>query len=80
MGGHARLEEGRVRPSDLRLEAFHPMGLYQCGDGGWICIGAASRDQWENFCITTDTVELMADDTLYAPAVRFDGARVMSHT
>jgi len=55
-------------------ESFHPMGLYRCGDGGWISVGAASRDQWENFCITTETVELMADETLYAPAVRFERA------
>ena len=49
-------------------ESYHPMGLYQCGDGGGSSVGAASRDQWDNFCITTDTVELMADETLYAPA------------
>ena len=55
-------------------EAHHPMALYRCADGGWICIGAPSRDQWENFCITTDTVELLADDALYAPGVRFERA------
>ena len=55
-------------------EAHHPMALYRCADGGWICIGAPSRDQWENFCITTDTVELLADEALYAPGVRFERA------
>lgn len=55
-------------------ESFHPMGMCQAGDGRWLAVGAASRDQWENFCITTDTVELMADDDLYAPANRFERA------
>ncbi len=53
-------------------ESYHPMGLFQTGDGAWIAVGASSRDQWESFCITTDTVELMTDDSLYAPAERFE--------
>lgn len=53
-------------------ESFHPMGPYQTGDGEWIAVGAASRDQWDNFCITTETVELMADETLYSAAERFE--------
>jgi crotonobetainyl-CoA:carnitine CoA-transferase CaiB-like acyl-CoA transferase len=53
-------------------ESFHPMGPYQTGDGEWIAVGAASRDQWDNFCITTEIVELMADDTLYSAAARFE--------
>ena len=53
-------------------ESFHPMGPYQTGDGEWIAVGAASRDQWDNFCITTDTVELLADDSLYSAAERFE--------
>lgn len=53
-------------------ESFHPMGPYQTGDGNWIAVGAASRDQWDNFCITTDTVELMADESLYSAANRFE--------
>jgi crotonobetainyl-CoA:carnitine CoA-transferase CaiB-like acyl-CoA transferase len=53
-------------------ESFHPMGPYQTGDGAWIAVGAASRDQWDNFCITTDNVELMADDSLYSAAERFE--------
>jgi crotonobetainyl-CoA:carnitine CoA-transferase CaiB-like acyl-CoA transferase len=55
-------------------EAFHPMGLLQCGDGNWILVGAPTREQWENFCITADVVELLADDALYAPAARFERA------
>ena len=47
-------------------ESFHPMGLYQARRRRVDRVGAASRDQWDNFCITTDTVELMADDSLYA--------------
>jgi crotonobetainyl-CoA:carnitine CoA-transferase CaiB-like acyl-CoA transferase len=50
------------------------MGLYQAGDGGWFSVGAASRDQWERFCITCDAVLLMADDALYAAAERFERA------
>jgi crotonobetainyl-CoA:carnitine CoA-transferase CaiB-like acyl-CoA transferase len=55
-------------------ESFHPMGLYEAGDGGWFSVGAASRDQWDNFCITTDAVHLMADESLYAAAERFERA------
>jgi crotonobetainyl-CoA:carnitine CoA-transferase CaiB-like acyl-CoA transferase len=55
-------------------ESFHPMGLYQAGDGGWFSVGAASREQWDHFCITTDAVHLMADDALYAAAERFERA------
>ena len=55
-------------------EAFHPMGLLQCGDGNWIIVGAPSRDQWEHYCITAEVVELLADDTLYQPAARFERA------
>ena len=56
-------------------ESFHPMGPYQTGDGEWIAVGAASRDQWDNFCITTDTVELLADDSLYSAPSASSGAR-----
>ena len=55
-------------------EAFHPMGLLRCGDGNWIIVGAPSREQWENYCITADVVELLADETLYQPAARFERA------
>jgi crotonobetainyl-CoA:carnitine CoA-transferase CaiB-like acyl-CoA transferase len=55
-------------------EAHHPMGLYEAKDGRWVCIGAPSREQWENFCISVDAVELLADDALYAPGVRFERA------
>ncbi len=55
-------------------ESYHPMSLYRCSDNRWICIGAPSRDQWENFCITLDIVDLLADDDLYAPGVRFERA------
>ena len=55
-------------------EAFHPMGLLQCGDGNWIIVGAPGREQWENYCIAADVVELLADEALYAPAVRFERA------
>jgi len=55
-------------------ESYHPMSLFECGDGRWVCIGAPSRDQWENFCIATDSVELLADDALYAPGTRFERA------
>lgn len=55
-------------------EAYHPLSLYRCADDRWICVAAPSRDQWEHFCITTDTVELLADETLYPPGVRFERA------
>jgi crotonobetainyl-CoA:carnitine CoA-transferase CaiB-like acyl-CoA transferase len=55
-------------------ESHHPMSLYRCADDRWICIGAPSRDQWENFCVTVGIVELLADDDLYKPGVRFERA------
>lgn len=54
-------------------ESYHPMSLYRCRDR-WISIGAATRDQWENLCIALDRADLLADDDLYAPAVRFERA------
>ncbi len=54
-------------------EMHHPMALFPCSDG-WVCIGAASREQWEHLCIAMDQVELLADEALYSPADRFDRA------
>ena len=54
-------------------EAFHPMSFYRCRDG-WVCIGAATMQQWEGFCLTVDAPELLADPRLYAPAERFERA------
>lgn len=54
-------------------EAFHPMSFYRCRDG-WVCIGAATMQQWEGFCLTVDCPDLLADQRLYAPAERFDRA------
>lgn len=54
-------------------EAFHPMAFYHCRDG-WVCIGAATMQQWEGFCLTLDVPELLADPRLYAPAERFERA------
>ncbi len=54
-------------------ESFHPMGMYRCQDA-WIMIGAASREQWERLCLTTDTAELLIDEDLFAPAARFERA------
>ena len=42
------------------------MGLLRCGDGRWVIVGATSRERWENYCITVDAVELLADEALYA--------------
>ena len=54
-------------------EAFHPMCFYRCRDG-WVCIGAATMQQWEGFCLTVDAPQLLADPRLYAPAERFERA------
>jgi crotonobetainyl-CoA:carnitine CoA-transferase CaiB-like acyl-CoA transferase len=54
-------------------EAYHPMSFYRCRDG-WICIGAATIQQWEGVCLTLDVAELLADPRLYAPAERFERA------
>ncbi len=54
-------------------EAFHPMAQFRCRDG-WVCIGAATLQQWEAFCIALDVPQLLADERLYAPAERFERA------
>lgn len=54
-------------------EAHHPLSLHPCRDG-WVCIASVTRPQWEGLCIAMDQVELLADDSLYAPAARFDRA------
>lgn len=54
-------------------EQHHPLSIHPCSDG-WICVAAVSRHQWEGLCIAMDQVELLADETLYVPAVRFDRA------
>jgi len=54
-------------------ESFHPMALYRCRDG-WVCIGAATLQQWEAFCLALDAPDLLADLRLYAPAERFERA------
>jgi crotonobetainyl-CoA:carnitine CoA-transferase CaiB-like acyl-CoA transferase len=54
-------------------EAYHPMAFYRCRDG-WVCVGAATMQQWEAFCLTLDAPQLLADQRLYAPAERFERA------
>jgi crotonobetainyl-CoA:carnitine CoA-transferase CaiB-like acyl-CoA transferase len=68
---HTGVVKGRW--GTLLGESFHPMSFYRCRDG-WVCIGAATMQQWEGFCLTTDCAELLADQRLYAPAERFDRA------
>ncbi|MDH4145741.1 MAG: CoA transferase [Acidimicrobiia bacterium] len=54
-------------------EAHHPLALFPTADG-WVCIASVTRPQWEGLCIAMDHPELLADDSLYAPAARFDRA------
>jgi len=54
-------------------EQHHPLSLHPCADG-WVCLGCVARHQWEGLCVAMDHVELLADDDLYTPAVRFDRA------
>jgi crotonobetainyl-CoA:carnitine CoA-transferase CaiB-like acyl-CoA transferase len=54
-------------------ESVHPIALYRCQDG-WISIVAPAMHQFEALCITVDMVELLVDDDMQAPAVRFDRA------
>jgi crotonobetainyl-CoA:carnitine CoA-transferase CaiB-like acyl-CoA transferase len=55
-------------------ESFHPLGLFQAGDGDWLTIGAASKEQWEGLCRTAGAEHLLADEALNAPAERFERA------
>ena len=63
----------KVRAGNRHGEMHHPLNLYECSDG-WVCIAAASYNQWEGFCIAIDQVELLADDSLASAAVRYDRA------
>ena len=54
-------------------EAHHPLSLHPCRDG-WVCIASVTRPQWEGLCLAMDHPELLADDDLYVPAIRFDRA------
>ena len=63
----------KERAGNRHAEAHHPLSIHPCRDG-WVCIAAVARHQWEGLCIAMDQVELLADDELYTPAVRFDRA------
>jgi crotonobetainyl-CoA:carnitine CoA-transferase CaiB-like acyl-CoA transferase len=54
-------------------ESVHPIALYRCRDG-WISIVAPAVHQFEALCIAVDNVEILADEEIMAPAVRFDRA------
>ena len=61
------------RAGNKHAEMHHPLNLYECNDG-WVCIAAATFNQWEGLCIAMDRVELLADDDLANAANRFDRA------
>ncbi len=63
----------KVRAGNRHGEMHHPLNLYECSDG-WVCIAAASYNQWEGLCIAIDRVEWLADDSLASAAVRYDRA------
>lgn len=63
----------KERAGNRHGEQHHPIALYPATDG-WVCIASVSAHQWEGLCVAIDAVELLADETLYVPAVRFDRA------
>ncbi len=63
----------KQRSGNRHGEMHHPLALYECRDG-WVCIAAATFQQWEGLCIAMDKVELLADDGLIGAADRFDRA------
>ncbi len=63
----------KERSGNRHGEAHHPLSIHPCSDG-WVCLAAVARHQWEGLCIAMDQVELLADEDLYTPAVRFDRA------
>ena len=63
----------KERSGNRHGEQHHPLSIHPCTDG-WVCLGCVARHQWEGLCIAMDHVELLADDELYTPAVRFDRA------
>src|SRR5690606_256634 len=54
-------------------ESYHPMGFLPCGNG-WVCVGVASQEQWESFCIAIDMPELITDPRFLTGAHRIDNA------
>ncbi len=63
----------KLRSGNRHGESHHPLALFPCTDG-WVCIGAVSAHQWEGLCLAMDHPELLADESLYVPATRFDRA------
>ena len=61
------------RDGNRLAESYHPLAIYECRDG-WLQLACASNDQWEALCILTGCVELLADDDLLVPAIRYDRA------
>jgi len=61
------------RDGNRLAESYHPLAIYQCGDG-WLQLACASAEQWEALCILTGCVELLAENDLLTPAGRYDRA------
>ncbi|MCP5027763.1 MAG: CoA transferase [Actinomycetia bacterium] len=61
------------RAGNRHAEMHHPLNLYECSDG-WVCVAAATFQQWEGLCVAMDRVELLADDGLISAADRYDRA------
>lgn len=61
------------RAGNRHAESYHPMGFLRCADG-WVCVGIASIEQWEKFCIAIEQPELLLDPRFDSGANRFDNA------
>jgi crotonobetainyl-CoA:carnitine CoA-transferase CaiB-like acyl-CoA transferase len=59
------------RAGNRHAESYHPMGFLHCEDG-WVCVGVASIEQWEKFCIAIDMPELIDDPRFDSGSKRFD--------
>ena len=57
----------------LRFENYHPISIYECRDG-WIMIAAPTPEQFEQLGIVCEAWDLLVDESLTAPAARFERA------
>lgn len=63
----------KERAGNRHAESYHPMGFLECGEG-WICVGVATAQQWERFCLAIDMPELLLDPRFDTGARRYDNA------
>lgn len=57
----------------VRFENYHPISIYECSDG-WIMIAAPMPERFEDVCVVCEAWDLLLDESLATPGVRFERA------